>query len=109
MPKKKEIGAITNVDTERVLGLKWRPIMISRAVAELGQRFRKLLDRGKPQRLSFAVSVLNRMTVDLSWALVYYVELQDHSYLNGTVNTQNCRIWAKENPRNPTEISLQFP
>ncbi|GFV61113.1 hypothetical protein TNCV_1972881 [Trichonephila clavipes] len=30
----------TNVDTKRVFGLKWIPIMISRAVAELGQRFR---------------------------------------------------------------------
>ncbi|GFV95598.1 transposable element tc3 transposase [Trichonephila clavipes] len=32
-----------------------------------------------------------------------------HFYLNGTVNTQNCRIWVKENPQIHTEIPQQSP
>ncbi|GFT14811.1 phosphatase and actin regulator 2 [Trichonephila clavipes] len=30
----------TNVNTKKVYGLNWRPFMISKAIAELGQRFR---------------------------------------------------------------------
>lgn len=69
----------------------------------------QLLDRDKPQRLSFAVSFLNRMTVDLSWPWNILWSDEAHFYLNGTVNTQNCRIWAQENPRMHTEIPLHSP
>ncbi|GFT93677.1 hypothetical protein TNCV_1920521 [Trichonephila clavipes] len=36
----------TNVDTNKVFGLNWRPTMISKAVAELGHQFKitKVLD-----------------------------------------------------------------
>ncbi|GBM10353.1 hypothetical protein AVEN_131085-1 [Araneus ventricosus] len=58
-----------------------------------------MLDRGEPQRLAFAVRFLNRMADDLSWPWKILWSDEAHFYLNGTVNTQNCRIWAKENPR----------
>ncbi|GFV25785.1 uncharacterized protein TNCV_3867551 [Trichonephila clavipes] len=69
----------------------------------------ELFDRDKPQCLSFSVNFLNRMTVDLSWPWNILRSDEAHFYLNGTVNTQNCHIWAKENPRIRTEIlySLQ--
>ncbi|GFW62054.1 transposable element tc3 transposase [Trichonephila clavipes] len=69
----------------------------------------ELLDRDKPRCLSFAVGFLHRMTVGLSWPLNILWSYEAHFYLNGTVNTQNCHIWAKENPRTPTEIPLQSP
>ncbi|GFU60434.1 hypothetical protein TNCV_3115081 [Trichonephila clavipes] len=53
----------------------------------------ELLDRDKPQRLSFAVSFLNIMNIDLSSNILWSDEA--HFYLNETVNTQNCRIWTK--------------
>ncbi|GFS67843.1 uncharacterized protein TNCV_2295081 [Trichonephila clavipes] len=65
----------------------------------------ELLDRDKPQRLSFAVNFLNRMTVDLPWPWNILWSDEAHFYLNGTVNTPICRIWAKEIPRIHTEIS----
>ncbi|GFU39748.1 transposable element tc3 transposase [Trichonephila clavipes] len=69
----------------------------------------ELLDRDKLQRLSFAVNFLNRMTVDLSWPWNTLWSDEANFYLNGTVNTQNCRIWAKENPRIRKEIPIQSP
>ncbi|GFX26597.1 uncharacterized protein TNCV_4536082 [Trichonephila clavipes] len=46
----------TNVDTKRVFGLNWRPIIISKAVTELGQRFRVkqcFMDPPFPYRRNF--------------------------------------------------------
>ncbi|GFY21816.1 hypothetical protein TNCV_1169601 [Trichonephila clavipes] len=68
----------------------------------------ELLDRDKPQRFSFAVSFLNR-TVHLPWLWNILRSNEAHFYLNGTVNTQNYRIWAEENPGIHIKISLQSP
>ena len=46
------------------------------------------------------------MAGDLSLPCNIFWSDEDHFYPNGTVNTQNFRIWAKENPRIHTEILL---
>ncbi|GFX92584.1 uncharacterized protein TNCV_2520431 [Trichonephila clavipes] len=50
------------------------------------------------------------MNVNLSWPpwdILWSNEA--HFYLSGTINTQNCRIWAKENPRTHKEIPIRSP
>ncbi|GFR32613.1 hypothetical protein TNCT_212531 [Trichonephila clavata] len=66
----------------------------------------ELLDRDKPQRLSFEVSFLNRMTVDLHCLGMAMWSDKDHLYLNRTANTESCRISAKKNPRIRTEFPV---
>ncbi|GFX54784.1 uncharacterized protein TNCV_2556701 [Trichonephila clavipes] len=66
----------------------------------------ELLDRDKPQRFSFEVNFFN-ITVDLPSMAMWSNEA--HFYLNGTVNTQNCRIWAKKNLGIHSEFPLQSP
>ncbi|GFX75124.1 transposable element tc3 transposase [Trichonephila clavipes] len=67
----------------------------------------ELLDRVKLQHLSFVASFLNSITVDLPWPWNILWSDEGYFYLNGTVNTKNCRIRAKENSQSHTEILLQ--
>ncbi|GFY23138.1 DUF4817 domain-containing protein [Trichonephila clavipes] len=69
----------------------------------------ELLDRDKPQCLLFTVNFRNRMSVYLLWTWNILRSDEAHFYHNGTVNTHNCHIWAKENTRILTEDPLQSP
>ncbi|GBM06912.1 hypothetical protein AVEN_147850-1 [Araneus ventricosus] len=51
-----------------------------------------------PKREAFALQFLARMEMDNAcpWNILWTCEA--HFHLQGSVNTQNCRIWARENP-----------
>ncbi|GFX17502.1 uncharacterized protein TNCV_3411021 [Trichonephila clavipes] len=52
----------------------------------------ELLDWDKPQRLPFAVSLLNRISVGLPWPWNILWSDEAHFYFDGTVNIQNIYI-----------------
>lgn len=58
----------------------------------------QLLPADLPIRHTFALEFLARMEVDNEWPWNILWTDEAHFYLNGVVNTQNCRIWATENP-----------
>lgn len=57
-------------------------------------------------RLTFALTFLARVQVDEAWPWKILWSDEAHFYLNGTVNTQNSRIWASEQPHAVEEIPL---
>lgn len=73
----------------------------------------KLVQQLKPSdpalRETFALSFLARMEVDMNWPWSMMWTDEAHFYLNGDVNTHNCRIWAKEIPHVIHEIPLHSP
>lgn len=69
----------------------------------------QLLGTDPERRLSFALTFIARMEVDDFWPWNILWSDEAHFYLNGTVNTHNCRIWAMENPRAFHTIPLHSP
>ncbi|GBM56328.1 hypothetical protein AVEN_60310-1 [Araneus ventricosus] len=49
-------------------------------------------------RTTFALELLARIVVDVTWSCDILWSDEAHFCLNGHVNTHNCRIWAAENP-----------
>lgn len=70
------------------------------------QRVQQLIQGDTESRLSFSLQFLARMNVDNSWPWNILWSDEAHFYLNGQVNTHNCRIWAKENPNVVQEVPL---
>lgn len=66
----------------------------------------QLCDRDAEVRQTFALQFLARMAVDAAWPWNILWTDEAHFYLNGKVNTHNCRIWATENPRAIDQVSL---
>lgn len=66
----------------------------------------ELLPADLPIRHTFALEFLARMEVDNEWPWNILWTDEAHFYLHGVVNTQNCRIWAKENPFARVSIPL---
>ncbi|KMQ82897.1 transposable element tc3 transposase [Lasius niger] len=58
----------------------------------------QLLPADLKSRESFALQFLARMEVDKEWPWNILWSDEAHFHLHGSVNTQNCRIWATENP-----------
>jgi hypothetical protein len=58
----------------------------------------ELLQADLPARHTFALAFLARMEVDNDWPWNVLWTDEAHFHLQGYVNTQNCRIWATENP-----------
>lgn len=58
----------------------------------------QLLPADLESRGSFALRFLARMEVDNKWPWNILWSDEAHFHLHGSVNTQNCRIWATENP-----------
>ncbi|GBN27936.1 hypothetical protein AVEN_216322-1 [Araneus ventricosus] len=58
----------------------------------------ELVPADLPEREAVALQFLARMEVDNAWPWNILWTDEAHFYLQGSVNTQNCRIWAKENP-----------
>lgn len=56
----------------------------------------KILPHDPVQRLQFSEHMLNILQDDLA---VIITSDEAHFHLDGHVNKQNCRYWAKENPR----------
>ncbi|GBL90155.1 hypothetical protein AVEN_135491-1 [Araneus ventricosus] len=58
----------------------------------------ELVPADLPKREAFALQFLARMEVDNAW--LWNILWTDEAYfhLQGSVNTQNCRIWTRENP-----------
>ncbi|GBL79395.1 hypothetical protein AVEN_92582-1 [Araneus ventricosus] len=50
------------------------------------------------KREAFALQFLARMEVDIAWSWNILWTDKAHFHLQGSVNTQNCRTWARENP-----------
>lgn len=61
------------------------------------------------KRLTFALTFLARMEIDNDWPWNILWGDEAHFYLNGSVNTQNCRIWACERPTVIQEVPLHSP
>ncbi|GBO27995.1 hypothetical protein AVEN_68080-1, partial [Araneus ventricosus] len=51
-----------------------------------------------PNPEAFALKFLTRKEVDNSWPWNILWTDESHYYLQGSVSTQNCRIWARANP-----------
>ncbi|GBM04510.1 hypothetical protein AVEN_197911-1 [Araneus ventricosus] len=51
-----------------------------------------------PKREAFALQFLARMEVHDAWPWSILWTDEAHFHLQGSVNTKNCRIWARENP-----------
>ncbi|GBL94313.1 hypothetical protein AVEN_16829-1 [Araneus ventricosus] len=51
-----------------------------------------------PERKAFALQFLARMEVINAWPWNILWTDEAHFHLQGSVNTQNCRIWARANP-----------
>ncbi|GBM26826.1 hypothetical protein AVEN_32077-1 [Araneus ventricosus] len=66
----------------------------------------ELVPADLPKRKAFALQFLARMEVDNAcpWNILWTDE--DHFHLQGSVNTQNCRIWAGENQFQMQPLSL---
>ncbi|GBL95165.1 hypothetical protein AVEN_110553-1 [Araneus ventricosus] len=51
-----------------------------------------------PKREAFSLQFLARMEVDNAWTWDIFRTDETHFHLQGSVNTHNCRIWARVNP-----------
>ncbi|GBN83896.1 hypothetical protein AVEN_271197-1 [Araneus ventricosus] len=58
----------------------------------------KLVPADLPKREAFALPFLARMEVDNAWPWSILWTDEAHFHFQGSVNTQNCRIWEKWNP-----------
>ncbi|UYV76829.1 hypothetical protein LAZ67_14002123 [Cordylochernes scorpioides] len=58
------------------------------------------------KRQEFAAWVFRQIDIDENWLSNVLWTDDAHFSLNGEFNIQNSRIWAKENPRNFTEMPL---
>ena len=58
----------------------------------------QLLPEDMESRESFALRFPARMEMDNEWPWNILWPDEVHFYLHGSVNRQNCRIWATENP-----------
>ncbi|GBN31554.1 hypothetical protein AVEN_252175-1 [Araneus ventricosus] len=65
-----------------------------------------LQDRDSEVRTTFALEFLARKVVDVTWPWNIMWSDEAHFYLNGHVNTHNCRIWTAENPHAIQEQTL---
>lgn len=69
----------------------------------------QLLNTDFAQRETFALQFIARMDVDVAWPWNILWTDEAHFHLNGVVNTQNCRIWAKANPMGMHALPLHSP
>ncbi|GBO15961.1 hypothetical protein AVEN_123548-1 [Araneus ventricosus] len=58
----------------------------------------ELVPSDLPKREAFALQFLARMEVDNAWPWNILWTDKANFHLQGSVNTQNCRIWAREHP-----------
>ncbi|KFM77080.1 hypothetical protein X975_13612, partial [Stegodyphus mimosarum] len=72
-------------------------------------RLHELKPSDYDKRVTFPLSFLARVEIDYAfpWHILWGDEC--HFYLNGSVNTQNSRIWASEQPHTVHEIPLKCP
>ncbi|GBM99708.1 hypothetical protein AVEN_104067-1 [Araneus ventricosus] len=57
----------------------------------------ELVPADLPKREVFVLQFLARMEMDNAWLWNSLWTDEAHFHLQGSVNTQNCRIWAREN------------
>ncbi|GFU71615.1 uncharacterized protein TNCV_3035551 [Trichonephila clavipes] len=100
MSKKKEIGVqeTTNVETKRVFGLIWRPIMIYRPVAELVHKFRVkkcFMGSTSPYRRNFRHNRRKQSHVEkLSLILTHVDDKPDSKVSNSGVDNASHELVA---------------
>lgn len=70
------------------------------------QLTQKLLPADKPRRLDWAQRVIEMAEEDEQFWHKIIMTDEAHFQLNGTVNKQNCRIYATENPQEIQEVPL---
>ncbi|GBL88979.1 hypothetical protein AVEN_255144-1 [Araneus ventricosus] len=66
----------------------------------------ELVPADLPKREAFALQFHARMEVDNAWPWNTLWTDEAHFYLQGSVNTQNCRIWARNNPFQMQPLTL---
>ncbi|GBL79543.1 hypothetical protein AVEN_18127-1 [Araneus ventricosus] len=66
----------------------------------------ELVPADLPKREAFALQFLARMEVDNACPCNILWTDEAHFYRQGSVNTQNCRIWARENPSQMQPLPL---
>ncbi|GBL74144.1 hypothetical protein AVEN_231033-1 [Araneus ventricosus] len=66
----------------------------------------ELVPADLPKREAFALQFLARMEVDNAWPWNILWTHEAHFHLQGSVNTQNCRIWVRENPSQMQPLPL---
>ncbi|GBO01987.1 hypothetical protein AVEN_64227-1 [Araneus ventricosus] len=66
----------------------------------------ELVPTDLPKREAFALQFLARMDVDNTWPRNILWTDEAHFHLRGSDNTQNCRIWARDNPYQMQQLSL---
>ncbi|GBL81484.1 hypothetical protein AVEN_143747-1 [Araneus ventricosus] len=66
----------------------------------------ELVPADLPKREAFALQFLARMEVDNAWPWNILWTDEAHFHIQGSVNTQNCRIWARENPFQMQSLTL---
>ncbi|GBL57565.1 hypothetical protein AVEN_33912-1 [Araneus ventricosus] len=60
------------------------------------------------KREAFALQFLARIEVDNVWPCNIFWTEEARFHLQGPVNTQNCRMWARENPFQMQPLPLHF-
>ena len=70
------------------------------------QLTQRLLPVDKPRRLEWAQRVIKMAEDDEQFWNKIIMSDEAHFTLNGTVNKQNCRIYATENPQEIQEVTL---
>ena len=66
----------------------------------------KLFPSDLPARKTFGVKFLARMEMENEWPWKILRTGEAHFHLTGYVNTQNCQIWATENPYKTQPVPL---
>lgn len=67
----------------------------------------QLFATDRETQLSFALTFLARMQVDVSWPRQILWSIKEYFHLCGTVNTSNCHIWDTANSCFPANSTTQ--
>ncbi|GFY09440.1 uncharacterized protein TNCV_4321191 [Trichonephila clavipes] len=73
------------------------------------QLVQELLAHDFETRHLFSLQFLARLEVDPEWPWNILWTDEAHFYLDGSVNTHNCRIWESDNPHSTLQVPLHSP
>ncbi|GFX00672.1 uncharacterized protein TNCV_2236791 [Trichonephila clavipes] len=73
------------------------------------QFVQELLPHDFETRHLFSLQFLARLEVDPEWPWNILWTEEAHFYVDGSVNTHNCRIWESDNPHSTLRVPLHSP
>ncbi|GFU85802.1 uncharacterized protein TNCV_2036331 [Trichonephila clavipes] len=73
------------------------------------QLVQELLPDDFETRHLFSLQFLARLEADPEWPWNILWTVETHFHLDGSVNTQNCRIWETDNPHSTLQVPLHSP